>query len=167
MRKRTPAYATDMIKIRLSVEATAGARYRPSRQRLNRTARMVFESEPRRVRSLAGILPLLVGCSFLSDTAMRKLNRRWFGRDSDTDVISFNFNEARPDGWFLGEIFISSGVLLRQASEADHSADDEADLLLIHGCLHLLGFDHTLPGRQGRLMTLKQDRLFRRRALRG
>jgi rRNA maturation RNase YbeY len=152
-----------MKTIRLNVEAESRTGYLPRPARLTRTARTVFSSEPRRVRSLDSSLRrrLLVNVMFCSDDTIRRLNRRWFGKNRDTDVISFNFNEIRPEGFFLGEIFISSGQVVRQARKAGHAPDDEADLLLIHGCLHLLGFDHTLPGRRGALMRTRQERLFR------
>lgn len=146
----------------LSVSVLPGAGYRPDPDRLRRTAHRVFRNETQAFRRRARHRTVLVHLAFLPAADIRRLNRAWFGRRGDTDVITFNFDDPTPHGHFLGEILVSGPVLLRQARQAGHSPHDEADLLLIHGLLHLLGYDHTLPGAQGRLMTAKQDALFRR-----
>ncbi len=77
---------------------------------------------------------------------MRRLNRRFRGEDSTTDVLSFNtefHGLRRPDGSAeLGEIVIALPVAGRGARERSVSLTDELALLTVHGTLHLLGFDH-------------------------
>ena len=77
----------------------------------------------------------------LSDDAqLQTLNRDFRGQDKPTDVLSFEGQD--PDGVYLGDIIISMARCAEQATEANHSLDDELALLTIHGMLHLLGYDH-------------------------
>jgi probable rRNA maturation factor len=79
-----------------------------------------------------------------ADPAVRRLNRTYRGKDKTTDVLSFPSGGARlPDGTQpLGEIVISVPQAARQAGEAGHSLARELRVLVIHGYLHLLGYDH-------------------------
>lgn len=95
--------------------------------------------------------------AFVRDPAIRKLNSKYRGRDSATDVLSFpSEDETGSVGAdiiepvviepemidHLGDIVISTDAALRQAEEAGHSLDREVSELLIHGILHLCGYDH-------------------------
>ena len=81
---------------------------------------------------------------------IKELNRKYLGRDRPTDVIAFHMIDygrevesfvQPPDGMrHLGEIVISYPQALQQAKEEDHSADREMALLIVHGILHLLGY---------------------------
>ena len=79
-----------------------------------------------------------VTVAFLDDAAMRALNRSYRGKDRPTDVLSF------PDGedGRLGDIAIATPTARRQARRRRHAAALETRLLLVHGFLHLLGYDH-------------------------
>lgn len=82
---------------------------------------------------------------FTGDRAMRTLNRRYRGKDRPTDVLSFSFREGafpqvQPD--LLGDIVIAVPVAERQARERGHSLRREIERLLVHGVLHLAGYDH-------------------------
>ena len=79
------------------------------------------------------------------DPDIRELHRRYFGLDTPTNVISF----AQRDGEFgdvepgvLGDVVISVDTARRDAEEAGKPVEDEVLFLLIHGVLHLLGYDH-------------------------
>ena len=74
----------------------------------------------------------------ITDRTMMQWNKRVFGRTGSTDVISFPFNERD----FLGSILISAERTAAQARHCGHSFQKELKILLIHGVLHLLGFDH-------------------------
>jgi probable rRNA maturation factor len=82
------------------------------------------------------------------DAAVRELNRAYRGVDSATDVLSFAQDEgvplARPDGArrHLGDVVVSIETARRQADEYGQTLDQEAGHLLVHGVLHLLGYDH-------------------------
>ena len=106
-----------------------------------------------------------VTIAFVSDAAMRRLNRQFAGKDRATDVLSFpsadrgsedprytrgDPRHARGPGHdiapFLGDIVIATGVARRQAREAGHSYASELRVLALHGLLHLLGHDHETDG---------------------
>jgi probable rRNA maturation factor len=81
----------------------------------------------------------------IDDAAITELNREYRGKDRPTDVLSFyqaDSPEERND--VLGDVVISVETAKRQADERGKSLDDELDLLLAHGVLHLLGYtDYT------------------------
>jgi probable rRNA maturation factor len=88
------------------------------------------------------------GCLITSDREVRRLNRKFRNQDRTTDVLSF---PAAPRNGFLGDIAISFPTARRQASEYGLSVDQEIELLMLHGILHLLGMDHhTDRGRMAR-----------------
>ena len=76
-----------------------------------------------------------------SDAEVRRLNRRFRSKDKPTDVLSFP-GETTADGYHVGDIVISVPTARRQAAEADHSVERELKVLLLHGLLHCLGYDH-------------------------
>jgi len=94
--------------------------------------------------------------AFVSDRRMRELNSYFRKKDSTTDVLSFphipdgfetqgTFSEAAADGEnrvFLGDIVISAEQAQRQAEHAGHSLVREIEQLILHGVLHLCGYDH-------------------------
>ena len=78
-----------------------------------------------------------------SDAAVRAANRQFRGMAKSTDVLSFPDDEEGPDGAErLGDILISARRAAAQAAEHGHSVDDEVKTLILHGLLHLLGWDH-------------------------
>ena len=80
-----------------------------------------------------------VTVALVGDAAMRRLNRRFAGKDRATDVLSFPSGEGEGP---LGDIAIATGVARRQAREAGHTYAEELRVLALHGLLHLLGYDH-------------------------
>jgi probable rRNA maturation factor len=81
------------------------------------------------------------------DEQLRQLNKQFLGIDATTDVLSFLAEEIDPDSGhnYLGDIIISMPRALNQAENAGHPVQSEIQLLIIHGILHLLGFDHDTP----------------------
>jgi probable rRNA maturation factor len=74
--------------------------------------------------------------AFIGDTKMRQLNRRYRKQDKTTDVLSFS-----GDDDFFGEIIISPTQIKRQAKENGNSFEGELIFILIHGLLHLAGYN--------------------------
>jgi probable rRNA maturation factor len=95
-----------------------------------------------------------LGVKLCGDRAMRTLNREHRGKDKTTDVLSFPGGET-PEGYHLGDIVISLPQAQRQAEAAGHSLARELRVLLLHGTLHCLGYDHETDGGE-------MDRLERR-----
>ena len=79
--------------------------------------------------------------SFVSDADMRELNRRYRGIDRTTDVLSFSQRDVGGRG-LLGDIVISYDTAVRNSERFSVAVDREIRRLLVHGVLHLLGFDH-------------------------
>jgi len=102
-----------------------------------------------------------VSVAFVSDAAIRALNRAHRRKDASTDVLSFPSGEPR----FLGDIVIAEGVARRQALRAGHGFGVEARVLALHGLLHLLGYDHEHKDDAGRMRAL-EARLRRKGGLR-
>jgi probable rRNA maturation factor len=105
-----------------------------------------------------------VSVIFVNDAEIRDFNRKYLARDSATNVISFSmregeFSDVNPS--LLGDIVISVDTALRDAEREGISLEDELDYLLIHGILHLLGYDHERSGKEAaREMEKRQDELF-------
>lgn len=78
-------------------------------------------------------------CLIAGDAELRELNRNYLHKDYPTDVLSF---PACGQADFLGDIAISLDRAREQAAEHGHAVEREIEILLLHGVLHLLGFDH-------------------------
>ena len=84
------------------------------------------------------------------DEQVRELNRQYANDDHATDVLSFSLREGEPlisgdDTDRLGEVIVSFETAARNAEGAGHEVEDEVAHLLVHGVLHLLGYDHAEP----------------------
>jgi probable rRNA maturation factor len=79
------------------------------------------------------------GCLITGDAELRRLNREFRGLDYSTDVLSF---PAATPSAYLGDLAISLGRARAQAREFGHDIEQEVQILMLHGLLHLLGFDH-------------------------
>ena len=86
--------------------------------------------------------------SLIGDHRMRRLNRRFRGKHRSTDVLAFAAREARTPHATrqpsrpLGDVVISLPTAMRQAKREQRSLDEEIVTLLVHGILHLCGYDH-------------------------
>jgi len=111
-----------------------------------------------------------VSLTIVDDAAMRRLHRRWLGSDRPTDVISFPLE--RSGGRLEGEVVVSAQTACRQASRYGWTPQDELLLYVVHGLLHLVGYDDRSPaervamrakerfylGRQGRQVRYRAAR---------
>ena len=92
---------------------------------------------------------------FVNSREMQALNNRYLHRNYSTDVLSFDYNEKTIDGRnFLGEIIIAPEVSACNAHQFGVHPDKELKKLLIHGILHLLGYDHERD--RGEMMRLQR-----------
>jgi rRNA maturation RNase YbeY len=97
----------------------------------------------------------------VGETRMRRLNRTYRHQDRTTDVLAFAYREARTGvSPLLGDVAISVPTARRQAKALSHSLDEEVLRLLIHGVLHLVGYDHERSRWQARRMRRKETELF-------
>ena len=97
---------------------------------------------------------------------MTRLHVEWMGEPGPTDVLSFPMDDLAPGdpagprvAGILGDVIICPEVAARQAAQAGHPAPDELALLLTHGVLHLLGYDHAEPEEHARMFSLQDDLL--------
>jgi probable rRNA maturation factor len=99
---------------------------------------------------------------------MQELNRQYRGQDRPTDVLSFAMSESSedepaafigpPDGLLhLGEIIVSYPQSVIQAQEHGHSIKKEMAILIIHGVLHILGYDHEKPDMEAKMLAREKD----------
>ena len=114
------------------------------------------------VLRVLGVPERSLGVVFVSAGKMRDLNRQYLDRDYPTDVLSFGYQGESMEGSpFLGEIVIAPEIAWRQARRWRSRPEREIRKLLVHGILHLLGYDHEADaGEMNRL----QRRILRRRA---
>jgi probable rRNA maturation factor len=83
-----------------------------------------------------------VSVKFTSDAEVRALNAAWRGRDKATNVLSFPMADEPEGAPMLGDIVLAQGVCAEEAREKDVPVETHAMHLVVHGTLHLLGYDH-------------------------
>ncbi len=128
----------------------AHRRYRFSVSETQRTVRTVLRGENKNLSALSVV--------FVGHRIMRRINRVFLGHDYSTDVISFPL----MDGWGVdAELYINLDRARTQAREYRVPFSHEVRRLLIHGTLHLLGYDDTTPAKRIRMR--KQEDLYLRR----
>jgi probable rRNA maturation factor len=94
---------------------------------------------------------------------MQRLNRTYRQRDYATDVLSFPMQDASQSPLaFVGDVVICVPVALSQASRFGNTSDEEILRLLIHGTLHLLGYDHETTEQEAKRMKRKEHTIFQR-----
>lgn len=97
-----------------------------------------------KVLSAAGESQSELSIELVGDRRMRGLNRRYRKKDRTTDVLAFPMREEKTGfcSALLGDVVISIPTARKQALEAGHTLNDELAALLVHGILHLCGYDH-------------------------
>lgn len=117
------------------------------------------------------VRPVEISVSFVVDDTIHELNRTWRGIDRVTDVLSFECDAvddpAIPDDEFveLGDIILAPAQIARQAPTFGNAPADECRLMLVHGLLHLLGYDH-IEDEEAAVMEAREDALLRELAAR-
>lgn len=100
----------------------------------------------------------------VDDIQIREMNHHYLGRDRATNVLSFPMQEGEWKGlnpFLLGDVVISVDTAFRDAAEGGISPESELYFLLIHGILHLTGYNHENVGEaETRRMEAKEDELF-------
>jgi probable rRNA maturation factor len=137
-RRASPARADIVLQNPNRYPEASARRLRPWLERL------VAELAARELGSAASAAgALALGVRFAGDRELRRVNRDFRGKDKPTDVLSFpGDGEDGPDGLHVGDVLISVPTARRQAAEAGHSVERELKILLLHGLLHCLGYDH-------------------------
>lgn len=106
--------------------------------------------------------------ALIGNAEMRKLNARYRGKDYPTDVLSFPLEEKLPSPErLLGDVIISVEKAREQAKERGRTRDEEMVTLLIHGIVHLLGYDHERSAKDARVMKRLENKIYRQLCDRG
>jgi probable rRNA maturation factor len=114
-----------------------------------------------KVAALPPAPSLAVSIALIDDRAMRRLNRHFRGKDRSTNVLSFPAATEKPGGRrrALGDIALAFGTVRREAREQRKSVADHAAHLMVHGMLHLLGYDHESEKQANRMESLERKAL--------
>lgn len=110
--------------------------------------------------SLERVKSSIFSIIFIDDEKMQELNNTYRGIDRTTDVLSFAFEdneEVIGSDRILGSIFVSIPKMEEQAKEYGHSKTRELSFLVVHGLLHLLGYDHTKGEKEEKEMFSRQE----------
>jgi probable rRNA maturation factor len=102
----------------------------------------------------AGVERAVISLAVIDDDAMHELNRRYLDHDEPTDVLSFVLEER--EGYVEGEIIVSADTAAAAARKLGWAAEDELLLYVVHGALHLVGYDDLDP--QARANMREQER---------
>ena len=136
-----------------------GVRIPLSRARVAEVARSVLRAERQRAA--------LLSITFVTNRAIRAMNRRHLRRDRVTDVIAFGFRAAGGRSPVVGDVYIAPDVARASASSNGVTVTEEIVRLVVHGTLHALGHDHPETGDRTRsAMWRRQERYVARLARR-
>ncbi len=98
---------------------------------------------------MGGILNVV----FVNDKYIRALNKAYRDKDEPTDVLSFNYGADE----LIGELYVSVETAERQAKERKHSLSDELIRLIVHGILHVHGYDHEEDDDYRKMLKMERD----------
>ena len=116
-----------------------------NRQTRQKIAKIPLRKVARRILSASGCPDALLSILIVDDAGIQIVNRDYLGKDWPTNVISFAMQEGEGSGVqpdLLGDVVISAETAARDAGEARTTFESELYFLLLHGILHLLGYDH-------------------------
>lgn len=123
-----------------------------------------LEKVAQRILSVLECPDVFLSVVLVDDVEIREMNRRYLGRDRVTNVISFPMQEGEGTGlnpFLLGDVVISMDTAFRDALEGGVSPESEVYFLLIHGILHLTGFNHeNVCEEETQRMEAKEKELF-------
>jgi probable rRNA maturation factor len=106
--------------------------------------------------------------ALIGNTEMRRLNAKYRKKNYPTDVLSFPVDGIVPkETRLLGDVIISVEKAAEQAEDRGHSFELELITLLIHGVVHLLGYDHERSAKEARAMARVEKRIYRQLCERG
>lgn len=114
--------------------------------------------------------PFEVSLVLCDDPCIRELNKEWRGKDAATDVLSFEMNnedDVELPMSVLGDVIISKDTAARQAEERGHTLLDECRILLLHGLLHLFGYDHETGDNDANEMAQAERKIMKRLGWKG
>lgn len=136
----------------INVKVKADFRKRISKKMLSDTANAVFVLlRTEQAQEITIVIQ--------DDEFIQKYNHDFLGINEPTDVLSFSSNEVDPESNrnYLGDIIISLPRAAQQADKANHPVEEELKLLILHGILHLMGYDHSSASSKNIMWKIQQD----------
>jgi len=116
----------------------------------------------RRILQLTGHENSELTIGLIGNAEMRRLNAKFRNKDYPTDVLSFPAEQNLPGAMhLLGDVIISLDKARQQAKERSRSLQEEVVTLLIHGVVHLLGYDHERSEKDARIMGRFEKKVYR------
>ena len=155
--RRAKASAPRLPKVHLEIVREAALAF--DDEWVTRVVTAAIVSAGRRTRATLTVL-------FADDEHLRHLNRTFRGIDKATDVLSFESGGPASGAAYVGDVAISVPRALEQGDRHGHGAAREVGYLLVHGVLHLLGFDHEADADQVTMRVAEEDALSRVRLMR-
>lgn len=131
-------------------------RYRIAHEEIEKKAKTILNA----LECPDGELSVLI----VDDLEIARLNKTYLGRSGPTNVIAFPmrdgpFGQISPN--LLGDVVISLDTAAREAQDASISVESRFEQLLIHGILHLFGFDHEKTSEQAKAMEIQEEQLLK------
>ena len=153
----------------MSIEVNDESGFQPAQDLAEISVLATYVLDQMRVHPQTELNVILV-----DEAAIERLHIEWMDLPGPTDVLSFPMDELRPapadeepQEGMLGDIVVCPQVAIRQALQAGHSVAEEILLLVTHGILHLLGYDHIEPDEREEMFTLQRTLLLTFLASRG
>jgi probable rRNA maturation factor len=121
-----------------------------------------FKKIAQAILALVGQSEAELSLGLIGNAEMQKLNAKYRHKDYPTDVLSFPIDETLPaTNRLLGDVIISVEQARDQAKKRGRSRDEEMVTLLIHGIVHLLGYDHERSAKDARVMKRLENKVYR------
>ena len=136
-----------------------------NRQNKRKISKIPLRKVARKILSVSGCPDAQLSILIVDDAQIQEVNHDYLGKDRPTNVISFAMQEGEGGGVqpdLLGDVVISAETAARDAYEAQASFESELYFLLLHGILHLLGYDHEDNPVEARRMEQKSEELLQR-----
>ena len=132
-------------------------------QKLEKLDRAGLRRDVRKILKLLGVGERELSLMLVDDAQIRTINRDYLGKDRTTNVISFSlsegtFGEVNPG--MLGDVVVSVETAAREARVAGIPVGDAVVNLILHGILHLTGYDHGKSSGRARVMSAVQEAIF-------
>jgi probable rRNA maturation factor len=135
-----------------------------NRQRRQKIGKLNLRKVAQRILNVSGCPDAELSVLIVDDAEIQVINRDYLNRDRPTNVISFAMQEGEGGGvqpGLLGDVVISADTAARDALEAGIALESELYFLLLHGILHLLGFDHERgTEEEARCMEAREKEIF-------
>lgn len=130
--------------------------------RIKKIVTFLYATKDKNISKITNTNPIFLSISviFIGDKKMKELNFKYRGKNSVTDILSFPYLENEPAGnLFLGEIIINPKKVLSQAKQYNETFWQELDRILVHGILHLIGYDHEISDSEAKKMRKLEQKI--------